>query len=291
MQRSWSFIQLFYRTCSRECETSSCPSSRKLLYVSRTLGKYFLFLYFSTIFLSRACNAVLEVFLCKGILVLLHWQNSTLLKPVFMKIDEILDIFLLPTVAFSFQQIRIICTTRRQELNISWFYSLVHTPIKMSQSLMHRLRLGNSMVKVVASHTHDGLVKFQYFIVASNNASSKSFLPTVSGHDFLHARDYSTFTSGSSTTDALDIQGGNLKKLTKLPRRGSTGNFNVKQSDNTVRTPPPIINSLPSRKPLHHSTDVQGTLRQNPDNSVDLKEQLKKAYDDALHFCHCKCFC
>lgn len=157
----------------------------------------------------------------------------------------------------------------------------------MSQTLMHKLKLGNSVANIVSSHTRDGIANFQYLIIA-NHSSAKALLSSVTGPDCFLSRKYSTTLTTSNT---FDVSTSKVKKVSKFQRRSSAGNL-LKCNEPVVRTPPPIINSLPSRKPLHHSTDSQGTLRPNHvtglDNSIDLKEQLKKAYDDALHYCHCK---
>lgn len=157
----------------------------------------------------------------------------------------------------------------------------------MSQTLMHKLKLAN----IVSSHTRDGIANFQYLIIANHSSAKAPLLSSATGRDCFLSRKYSTTFTTGNTTDVLELSSGNAKKVSKFQRRSSAGNL-LKCNEPVVRTPPPIINSLPSRKPLHHSTDSQGTLRPNHvtglDNSIDLKAQLRKAYDDALHYCHCK---
>lgn len=159
----------------------------------------------------------------------------------------------------------------------------------MSQSLMHKLRLNNSVANIVASHSRDGLLNFRYLTMDPLRSKLTIWLSGTAQNLHYHRNFYSTLSS--TTSDTAETP----KKVSNLPRRNSVGKFNIvsKTTEKRSRTPPPIVNNLPSRKPLHQSTDIQGTMKAHHqlDTSVDMKEQLRKAYDDALHFCQCKLKC
>ncbi|CAL8095148.1 unnamed protein product [Orchesella dallaii] len=154
---------------------------------------------------------------------------------------------------------------------------------------MHKLNFKSSVVSIVSSHSRDGLASFTGLEVA--RSSGTVCLSHFPGGAFCIGRRHST-SSDAVTYDktGAPVRG---KNYNKFLNRKSLGNFRYssQNDDNTVRSPPPIINNLPSRKPLHQSTDIQGStksLHPGSNNSGDLKSQLRKAYDDALHFCHSK---
>lgn len=144
------------------------------------------------------------------------------------------------------------------------------------------LKFGNSVANIVSPQSLEGLIKCQYLIIAKNFTPNSSLT--------LKQRAYSTYANGSSNVDALNLHGNELKKIRKFQRRNSMGSLYPASSEKIVRIPPPIINSLPSRKPLHQSTDIRGVAtvgNEGLQNMADLTGQLKKAYEDTLHFCHC----